>query len=222
VANRYLKRTVLHVEGRNDLFTIANLLEKHSFQIKNSPRDVEIHKSALDDQTSGRDELLKLIGTAVKASTDNAVGFVIDADHSSAATWSSVQQHIQSAIGAKFKLPKTFPVEGFVADLADLKSRVGVWIMPDNLSGGILEDFLQRLIADKDPLLPIAKKATSDAKKAGAKFKAVAASKSVIHAWLAWQENPGCPFGTAIKAQYFDHQAKTAKAFIAWVRRLVD
>jgi hypothetical protein len=222
VANRYLKHTVLHVEGRNDLFTIANLLEKHSFQVKNVPRDLEIHKAALDDQTSGRDELLKLIGTAVKASTDSAVGFVIDADRSSATTWSSVQQHIHSAIGPKFKSPKTFPTDGFVADIADLKSRVGVWIMPDNLSAGILEDFLQRLIDDKDQLLPIAKRATSEAKKAGAKFKSVAESKAITHAWLAWQENPGCPFGTAIKAQYFDYQAKTAKAFVAWVRRLID
>lgn len=30
------------------------------------------------------------------------------------------------------------------------------------------------------------------------------------------------PFGTAIKARYFDRNAPSADAFVTWVRRLVD
>jgi hypothetical protein len=86
----------------------------------------------------------------------------------------------------------------------------------------MLEDFLQRLVDEKDKLLPLAKSSTTEAKKTGAAFHATAEPKAVVHAWLAWQADPGCPFGTAIKAKYFDIDSPSAKEFLAWVRRLVD
>lgn len=109
-----------------------------------------------------------------------------------------------------------------MADIPELKSRVGIWVMPDNSNPGILEDFLQQLIDTQDPLLPLAKSSTATAKEAGAKFTISGTPKAVVHTWLAWQADPGCPFGTAIKAHYFDHQATSATQFLDWVRRLID
>lgn len=37
-----------------------------------------------------------------------------------------------------------------------------------------------------------------------------------IHTWLAWQEEPGKPFGIALKAGYFDHQSPAADHFVDW------
>lgn len=37
-----------------------------------------------------------------------------------------------------------------------------------------------------------------------------------MHAWLAWQEEPGKPFGIALKAGYFDHQSPAADRFVDW------
>lgn len=222
MANRYLRKNTLYVEGRDDLFAVAELLKARGFQMDVDPREVHIHQAVLDDKGFGRDQLLKLIGPAVKASTDKAVAFLVDADDSAAGTWESVRARIVSAVGATFTLPAACPADGLVVDVPSLKSRVGVWIMPDNSSAGILEDFLARLVKADDKLLPIATSSTRDAKTAGAAFKPVAESKAVIHAWLAWQAEPGCPFGTAIKARYFDRNAPSADAFVTWVRRLVD
>ena len=216
MANQYLKRTTIYVEGRDDLYAIADLLKLHALQMDVEPRDVGIHVAG------DREKLLALVETAVKASTGSAVGFVIDADASASATWDSIRHHIEAGAGEKIKLPKKCPSSGAVADLPDLKSRVGVWVMPDNSKPGILEDFLQQLVGAKDKLLPIAKTSTGDAKRAGATFKPVAESKAVVHAWLAWQADPGCPFGTAIKAHYFDHQSASATRFVDWVRRVID
>ena len=47
-------------------------------------------------------------------------------------------------------------------------------------------------------------------------------SKALIHTWLAWQQNPGRPMGTAIKAGYLQHDAPIALAFVAWLRRLFE
>lgn len=216
MAKQYLQRTIIRVEGTNDLHTIAVLLQLHAFQMEKLPRDVEI------EEKKGKAPLLDTIGTAIKASTGQAVGFVIDADTDVSATWAAVRLQIEGAIGKTPKLPKECPRKGSVIDIADLKSRVGVWIWPDNTNPGILEDFLQGLVTASDPVLPIAESATNDAKKAGARFKSAYHRKAVVHAWLAWQKEPGRPFGVALKAKYFDHNAPFATAFVGWVRRLVD
>jgi len=44
--------------------------------------------------------------------------------------------------------------------------------------------------------------------------------KSTLHTWLAWQETPGLPFGTALRAEFFRHDTEDALRFVAWFRRL--
>lgn len=225
MANQYLRKNRLYVEGRDDLHVIAELLKASGFQMDKEPRDVQIDEAAKGNEGHGRDKLLALIKTAVKASTGNALSFVIDADKSALATWEAVRHRIEEAIkeaGGSSKLPKTFPADGLVIDVAELKSRVGVWIMPDNNNPGILEDFLKELVKDADKLIPHAKSATDEAIKLGAFFSNEAKPKAIIHAWLAWQEKPGCPFGIAIKSYYFDANAPSAKKFVEWVKKLGD
>ena len=45
-------------------------------------------------------------------------------------------------------------------------------------------------------------------------------AKSHLHTWLAWQREPGRPFGTALTAQIFGHDSPETLAFLAWFRRL--
>lgn len=92
--------------------------------------------------------------------------------------------------------------------------------MPNNTDSGMLENFLQGLIAEGDKLLPVAQEATSKAIVADRRFPEIHEQKAVMHTWLAWQEKPGLPFGTAITAQYFQHDTKTAQAFVNWFRKL--
>lgn len=225
MAKQYLQNARLYVEGRDDLYVIADLVKANGFQMDDEPRDVQIDDAAKGDEGQGRDQLLALIKTAVKASTGKAIAFVIDADKSASSTWNSVRHHIEEAIkdvGGTPRLPKNVPTDGYVVDVPELKNRVGVWIMPDNEKPGILEDFLKSLVKNGDKLILHAESATDDAIKLGAPFSKLAKPKAIIHAWLAWQEKPGCPFGIAIKSHYFDHAAPTAKKFVDWIRKLVD
>ena len=224
MASQYLRKTRLHVEGRDDLYVIANLLRASGFQMDQKPRDVQIDEAAKGDEGHGRDKLLALIKTAVKASTGNAIAFVVDADKSASSTWDAVRYRIEAAIketGGNRNLPNTCPVDGLILDIAELKSRVGVWIMPDNTNPGVLEDFLKTLVASDDKLILHAESATSQALSLGATFTDEAAPKAIIHVWLAWQQNPGCPFGTAIRSRYFDSNAPTARMFVDWVHKLL-
>ena len=133
-------------------------------------------------------------------------------------SWQSVSDRLRS-VGVD-DIPKTIPQEGFIGVSAQFKTRVGVWLMPDNRTQGALEQFLETLIADRDALFDHARHATTAAKGAGARFPARAEAKAALHAWLAWQEEPGRPYGVAVRAKYFGHDSQEAIAFVDWFRRL--
>ena len=92
--------------------------------------------------------------------------------------------------------------------------------MPNSSREGALEDFLIDLIPPNDSLLPHAQIATNQAQKLGASFAANATQKAELRTWLAWCEEPGLPYGTAIKAGYFPHVSPDSEAFVAWFRML--
>ncbi|MXW40817.1 MAG: hypothetical protein F4Z75_06725 [Synechococcus sp. SB0668_bin_15] len=92
--------------------------------------------------------------------------------------------------------------------------------MPGNQQAGALEEFLANLVAEGDLLLEFAKSSTQQARTKGATFPDAKRSKAVLHTWLAWQRDPGLPYGAAIRAQFFRHDSAAAQAFVAWYRSL--
>ena len=94
--------------------------------------------------------------------------------------------------------------------------------MPDNRRTGELEDFLQELVDERNALYPHAQEATEAARLRGAEFPDQKAGKAVLHAWLAWQKEPGRPYGIAIKSGYLRHDSEAAIRFVTWFQRLFD
>jgi hypothetical protein len=92
--------------------------------------------------------------------------------------------------------------------------------MPDNSTAGMLEDFLALLVPVDDPIWPIASSSTAAAIAAGAPLPSAHASKGSLHAYLAWQDPSGMPFGTALTARVLRHDAEIAQDFLNWLRVL--
>ena len=40
--------------------------------------------------------------------------------------------------------------------------------------------------------------------------------KALVHTWLAWQKEPGKPFGAAVQAGYFNINAPSVEPFLNW------
>ena len=202
------ERPKLYVEGKDDIHAIRNLLVRNG-----------IPDSSLSEikETGGMENLLGIIKTAVPVSSDRPVGFVLDADDKPQDRWSAVRARLR-----EFELdpPNDMPADGYVTDVEKYKTRVGVWMMPDNTEAVALEELLKGLIDKDDCLFPLAESSTNEAHEKGAKFPAAKHLKAVLHTWLAWQENPGLPYGTAINAQFFRHDSPAALAFVQWYKRL--
>ena len=209
-----LKLPALYVEGESDLHTIIHLVGRHAIKLDKEIGPVIIKKA------KGDRAVLASMRTATRASTLRPVGFVIDADKPVHQRWQSVCEHLKD-LG--LTLPAEAPSDGFIGDSSQTLSRVGVWIMPDNRTDeGRLEDMLQTLVPAGDGLIQLAKSSTGEAIKAGSGFVSQDRQKAELHCWLAWQQEPGLSFGTALKTHFFRHDSNVATAFVAWFKRLYD
>lgn len=209
-----IERSRLHVEGKDDKKAIRNLLIRHGIDYDQQPWPD--HFPRIKAQ-GGKDKLLKGVETAVTVSTERSIGFVLDANTSRQSRWDAMASRLRN-VG--LCVPRDIPPEGFVGESMRYRARVGVWLMPDNRREGMLEHFLETLVSENDPLFLHAQQSTKQAKRQGAKYSDTKAPKAALHAWLAWQKNPGLPYGSAIRARYFDRDSEVAEEFVAWFRRV--
>lgn len=215
-----IERSTLRVEGMDDAHTIKHLLSQHGCicPIGRDHGDDYSENAPVIQPAGSVTELLKGMAEAVRFSSGRSVGFVLDADEIAGERWQSVCKLFRT-IG--LKPPHVMPNNGYIEYAANYEVRVGVWLMPDNRRPGALEAFLQDLMDDNDPLRPIAERATDDAQRAGAQFPDSRRDKAVLRAWLAWQEEPGLPYGLAVRKHYFQDTA-LARRFADWFRRVFE
>lgn len=210
------ERSSLHVEGDDDFNSIIHLLIRNGINYDKTPWPRLFPKV---EKIGGVEKILDGIETAVSVSSGRSIGFVLDADTPLASRWQAVRDRLKRV---EVKSPTEPPQSGFIGVSDKFKSRVGVWLMPDNQHDGKLEHFLQTLIDENDNLIGHAQVSSAAAREVhGAKFSETDLIKAVIHAWLAWQEEPGKPYGTAIRSRYFRrHDSQAAQTFVQWFRDL--
>lgn len=148
----------------------------------------------------------------------DVVGIVVDADTDLDARWQSIRSRLTD-IGYKH-VPELPDPKGTVLPPPDgtLLPRAGIWIMPDNKTPGILEDFLQFLIPQPDTLLDHATASVNSVPEQ--RFSDLDKPKAIMHTWLAWQKEPGRPYGTAITARFLDPCLPQADILVSWLKRL--
>jgi hypothetical protein len=199
----------LIVEGRDDKWSIIELTARHGWDWANP----EPHYPWIED-AEGDTRALDAFPVALLSC--RRVGIVLDADLAPRDRWRSVCGRLA---GKGFDLPDQPDPEGTVLERADGK-RAGIWLMPDNRNPGKLEDFLAVLVPEDDRCWPWSEESAIRAQAIGAGFAPSDFIKARIHTWLAWQPEPGQPFGTAIRAATFAHHADAARGFLAWMNRL--
>lgn len=175
--------------------------------------------------TGGVEKLLESYSTRLKASEEGTIiGVVLDADTDLASRWQSLRNRL---INKGYEHVPESPVpEGTILEPpADgvqscVLPRVGIWIMPDNQTSGILEDFLLFLVPEGSQLLEHVKSSVENIPEGERYFSKLAEPKAVIHTWLAWQKEPGKPYGTAITARFLDPMVTQADTLVSWLNRL--
>ena len=201
----------LLVEGSDDRHSVIHLLSRHDFNWE----DPSLARPFVQE-ADGIEKLLEAFPVALKASYER-IGIVADADASPLDRWTQFRNR---ALSIGVHLPEQPESGGTIVPGLREGSRIGLWLMPDNSSSGALEHFLRGLVPEEDASWIYAGEAAEEARRRGARCREMQHLKSSLHTWLAWQEEPGLPFGTALRAQVFRHDSEDALRFVAWFRRL--
>lgn len=211
-------RKVLLVEGEGDLRVITALAGKHGIDLSKStgsypvPARIKSMPTLLDPE---------FLATETSGSGLEILGIVLDADTEPGRRMESLRQSCEK--GLRRQLPEALPVDGLILDAEEGKPRFGVWIMPDNSSQGMLETFLAYLVPQSgSPCWEWTAELCDQARDKGATFREVHRDKARIHAYLAFQDEPGRQLHEAVIKRILDPNHPMAKRFLDWFCRLFE
>ncbi|HUT92517.1 MAG TPA: DUF3226 domain-containing protein [Thermoguttaceae bacterium] len=225
-------KRILLVEGQDDQHVMWNLFEVRAVPKMFTVERPNPHENVEEGVGSGTDggdtALLDSIRRWLLEVDLDCLAIVIDAnDKGPAARWQSIRSRLLNA--GYQSIPEKHSLKGTVFELplaprSPRSVRFSVWVMPDNQSTGMLEDFLAGLIREDDEMLPRVDGFLDSIPTEQRRFRPQHRPKARIHTWLAVGERPGRPMGQAIKADsQLDANHPTVQPFLDWVQvALVD
>lgn len=197
---------VLLVEGQDDEHVVRHLRDATG----PIPRFDIVRKGGVNN-------VLRAISVEVKAPGRKAVGIMVDANDDREARWQAVADRLGKVDVA---LPGVLSRSGaIIAESHQVKRpRIGVWLMPDNVSPGELEDFIAGMIPQDDLVWPLSCEYIGGIPEPR-KFSEKKVRRAEVHAWLATRKEPR-RMGEAIRTQDLEVGGDTCRRFVEWLRRL--
>ena len=195
-------RRLLLVEGPDDKHVVLHLCRGTPLESKFDISD-----------KGGKDPLLAAISTEVKISGRQVVGILMDADDCVKSRWQEVSDKLTRA---NVTPPDRLDPSGTIIDD---RPRIGIWLMPNNVSAGELEEFIEGLIPSNDPVWPRSRAYVDGIPAANRKFADGKILRAKVHAWLATREEPR-KMGAAIGAGDLNVAVPAAVQLVHWLRRL--
>lgn len=199
---------LLVVEGVEDELLFKQIL-----------RNIGLNSVDVKSHPSGKGNAISTFCSAVMLY--DRVGLVVDADFPTyGGGFSDTQKLINSDLN-KINFGPLGALPGGGLGCLKTRKRQGVWIMPDNISDGYLENFLDSMI---EPSLlggyQYADQATRTALSASVGFTAKThhRCKSNFGAWLAWHDPPRMSFAKAMSNCYFDKNSNSYKSITNWLK----
>ena len=200
---------VLLVEGRDDREVVYQFCNR---------RRIENRDCFEVDDCDGYDGLRGRIAIELKTDRDT-IGILVDADTNLSSRWQSL--HDVLAPHYPDSVPEQPSPGGLILESKERwQKRCGIWVMPDNVRGGMLEDFLLALIPDGNELLRHARQVIASLPEI--RFIQEHRAKAELHTWLAWQAQPGTPLGLALERRYLDADHALAQRFHDWLVALFE
>jgi hypothetical protein len=200
----------LLVEGKEEIRVISHFIDQFVVW-GDKPSDWVIHVKDYE----GVDDLLKASNIETEAQEPGleVLGILIDADDEIEARWAAVRAR---CLKITTDFPSKLPSEGLIHQTTQ-GLRVGVWIMPDNSSRGMLETFLGALVTPtRTDLWGFARETCTQSRGHGAPYTDPHFDKACIYTLLAWLEPPGRSLNVSVQDRVFNARLPLADRFAKW------
>lgn len=208
------------VEGKDDQHVIGHLLAHYNINCVPAertklPKDEQI----VIKETGGIEQLLSNLEIYLDDGNVKRLAVVVDADVNISSRWSAICNVLTKSGSTDLSFAPS--PNGTLINVQQMgrELMVGIWVMPDNQNSGMLEDFMKQLVPENDNLWGYAVECVAGLGNR-CRFPIVRKSKAEIHTWLAWQNEPGRPFGVAIAANYLQVETNCVRDFTNWVREV--
>ena len=196
---------MLLVEGQDDKHVVIHIRE----------RNIPMPEFCIKDKGSV-EEVLSSISSEVKVSGREVVGIMVDANDDLASRWQAVADKVSKIDVALPASPcQSGTVVGQIPNFPRL--RLGIWLMPDNVTSGELEHFIAAMIPEDDPVWPLAREYIG--RIAEPAFRPKKKIRAEVYAWLAARKEPR-RMGLAIGAGDLEIETAVCDKFVAWLRSL--
>ena len=166
------------------------------------------------DDCDGIANLLERLSMMLTNPTNlKTIGIIIDADNDIKARLDQIKSILEPY---GYDVPDELQLSGLICPSSDSDyPKLGLWLMPDNVHLGMVEDFALSLASPDDVLL---KEAEDELQRIedyrNNLYSSIHHSKAKIHTYLAWQKEPGCPIGLSITKHVFDPNHPAAQNFV--------
>jgi len=171
--------------------------------------------------------VLDYLPTLIKQMPDGRIrnlGVIVDADYADVGgmgyvgTLKSFSSKVEPFGFSRWSGLNT--ADGYLFKHNDGLADLGLWIMPNNKSDGMLEDWIKEAASEIDkPLLSHAVKTLTELP-APPRFKEIHRAKAEVATWLAWQEVPGQDSFHALKNGLISMECSQAQPFVGWLKRI--
>ena len=204
---------VLIVEGNDDKHSVIQLMA--------------FHTPWPDDQTkcpvyievgNGVEQILegRFLDVWLRSPGLRTFGILLDEDDNVGGRYQRIWQLCSPRIAG---MPDVMPPEGLIVKEKG-GPRFGVWIMPDNGSDGMLEDFVRQSVEEADQAALLSAAVTVVGKLDKPLFdRKRHLSKAEVATWLAWQKIPGKGIESAAGDGLIKLNAPLVSEFNAWLKR---
>lgn len=219
--NHISREKLLYVEGANDKWVTISLRNQYGHD-----EDVKI------EELENCDLALQAFTTkAASPSETKKLGLIIDADINIKARYQDIIKELRKSLNIEISEQELATEYGFVKEIRNFSEddlKIGIWIMPNNISNGRLEDFLFEKIDAKNELFMQVDSAlkTLEANASGntplvsKMYKPIHRDKAKLHTYIAWSKHPDVSMGIAVKASLFEKVSETEDKFRAWLEKL--
>lgn len=204
-------KSVLLVEGKDDQHVIWSLLEQY-----------QVPELFVVKDCDGIENLLRDVSLRLTTPTMyKNIGVVMDADVNIKGRYDAFRSVLESTGMYDFSQIGLSETGTLIKPSDDNFPVFGLWLMPNNQSNGMLEDFVMTLADENDVLMSESDTVLASLEQRSLnRYTPEHRSKAKIHTYLAWQEEPGKPMGQAITSRVLHAESESAKVFIEWIKRL--
>lgn len=212
---------ILLVEGEADEGLFFAICRKAGLGVK-----VTVGKpSKFGGEGSGKGNALQLLPTLIEQMRDGQISrlaMVVDADFKESdglGFYDTLGKVTETLKEQNYKVSATLKARpgGYCFKHSDGLPDFGLWIMPNNATDGLLEDFIKNSISASQKVL--LKKAVDVVGKIKTPlFKPIHQSKADVATWMAWQKVPGQALHGVVGGDLVDFTSGEAKQLMDWLQ----